>query len=79
MKLKVYQEQEQETRELRLRLVERTDGSVRLELVDGDGCAVERGILLSIDSQGYLWLSRGVDQRLGLPLDDHGRLKIKAT
>ena len=72
MKITIYEPKEQE-KELCLRLVQ-CEGCVSLAVVDPDGGQV-RAYLLSVQSRGIMRHSV-VGMYFGLPLDDHGRVKV---
>ncbi len=75
MKIEIWnEEQKEEEQPLRLRLVAFRNG-VELQAVDKEGQKIWRGHLLFISSAG-LFLASAVSSKLGLKLDDIGRLEV---
>jgi len=58
--------------ELELRMEEHPDGAVTIR---AEG--VERGMLVTFESDGTLFLHASVNDRLGLQLDEDGRIVVK--
>ena len=77
MKVRVFDEKpiEDRKREFFLRLVQ-SGKSVDIVLVDPDGIKVQGGMLLRIKHDMKLFRYRGVNDTLGLPLDEKGSLKL---
>ena len=78
MKIEIYDESkpEEKPKPLLLRLVPDGCGGVDLRVVDEHGRSRKGGCLLGIDRDGVVHFATHVDEVLGLPLDDAGRLLL---
>lgn len=75
MRYKVYDSKEEEKCVL-FRLVESKEGDIMLKIVDEKGFCVRNGNILSLYKSGRIIRNEGVDNSLGLDLDERSRIKI---
>lgn len=75
MKLEIYSNEDSKE-PVRLSLYRQDDGSITVRAVDEDGDCIDEGNLMTIRSNGKLYLHPRVRPDLGFPMDQRGRLLI---
>ena len=77
MRLEIYNEETPKFETpLRLRLIQETATKVNLVAVDNRGVPVERGYLLSLSSDGQLFLNTHISKELGLKLNEQAQFQV---
>jgi len=76
MKLKIYSESKEEQTPVCLKLVEGTNGDVRLVACDEEGNPVYAGNILDIREDGKIHLYPGVDPDLGFQRNHKGKVIV---
>lgn len=76
MNFTIFTEPKEIEKTVDFRLLYGPDGQIKLCVVNNQGNTVPNGMLLRVTPNGSLELPRGIDKKIGLPLDENGRWKI---